>query len=108
VPFILNRLPEDVLLRVRLIVLLGPRHTADFQFHITSWIGKSEQNALPVLPEVERLRGKKILCFYGSDDEDAICKSLTPEIAEVVTLKGGHRIGTDFEGIAETILREAK
>jgi type IV secretory pathway VirJ component len=108
-PFMLNRLPEEMLSKVQLVALLGPDHTADFEFHFTDWLGISGQNALPVIPEVDRLRVKKILCFYGSEDKkDIICNSLTPGLAEVVTLKTGHRIGTNFEDIVKTILKEIK
>jgi type IV secretory pathway VirJ component len=108
-PFMLNRLPEGILSKVQTVILLGPGHAVDFEFHLTNWIGESGgKNALPVIPEVDKIKGKKILCFYGSDDQDAICNSLRPGLAESITLKGGHRIGTNFESIADAILRVAE
>jgi type IV secretory pathway VirJ component len=108
-PFMLNRLTEEALSKVQSVVLIGPGHNVDFQFHFTNWLGKpSGKHALSVLPEVEKLKGKKILCFYGRDDSDAICNSLTPGLARVIPLEGGHRVGRNFEGIAEAILGEAR
>ncbi len=108
-PFMLNRLPEDLFSKVRTVVLLGPGHTISFEFHFSNWVRKSSgPDGFKVIPEVEKIKGKKILCFYGSDDDDAICKGLTPGLAEVIALKGGHRIGSNFGGIAETILKETK
>lgn len=107
-PFMINHLPEEMLSKVQLVVLLGPGYMADFEFHLINWLGKSGHSALPVLPEANKLKGMEIICFYGKDDKDAICNKLNPGIAEVILLKGGHRIGSDFEGIAQAILREVK
>lgn len=107
-PFMLNRLPGDVLSRVQTVALIGPGHKADFEFHLSNWLGGSGEGNFSVLPEANKLKGMKILCFYGSDDTDAICKDLKPGLAEVIKLQGGHRVGRNFEGIAEDVLREAK
>jgi type IV secretory pathway VirJ component len=107
-PFMLNRLPGDLLSRVQTVALIGPGHKVDFEFHLSNWLGGSRENNFSVLPEANKLKGMKILCFYGSDDTDAICKDLKPGLAEVIKLEGGHRVGRNFEGIAEDVLREAK
>jgi type IV secretory pathway VirJ component len=61
-----------------------------------------------VLPEVEKLKGKNILCFYGDDEENSLCKKLDGSLTRVVMLKGGHHFGGDYRTIAETILKEAE
>jgi type IV secretory pathway VirJ component len=58
-----------------------------------------------VLPEVEKLEGLKIFCFYGSDEENTLCRNMTPDRASIIERPGGHRIGRDVEFIAETILK---
>ena len=109
VPFMLNRLPEGTLSKVQSVVLLGPSHKVDFQFHLTNWIGGSQgKEALSVTPEVERLKGKPILCFYGVEDKDTICNRLPSGIAQVIELKGGHRIGRNYEDIADAILQKGQ
>lgn len=108
-PFLINRLPEEFGSNIVLVVLMGPSHTAEFEFHLTNWLGgSSKKNALLVLPEVEKLRGKKILCFYGEDDKDTICPELGTNLAKVILLKGGHRVGGNFEPIVKQILQEIK
>lgn len=108
-PFLVNRLPEDLRARVHLVALLGPSRTADFEFHLTDWVGGgSRKTSLPVLPEVEKLKGKKILCFYGSDETDSLCRDLRPELATAILREGGHRLGGDYEPVADAILREQK
>ena len=104
-PFIVSRLPEDLRRRVALIALLGLSAHADFRFRPQNWLGISAADALPVKPEMEKLRGMKILCFGGQKDAGSICDDLPPGLVTSIDLKGGHRIGADFGGIADTILK---
>ncbi len=104
-PFLANRLPADLLDRTATIVLLGPSHTAHFEFHVTDWLGNFKRPTdRPVLPEVEKLRGRNLLAFYGEDEEDTIGPDLAKGLARVVPLKGGHRIGGRYESVADSIL----
>ncbi len=110
VPFMISRLPDDLRSRVEFVVLLGPDRTVDFEFHLTDWLGDFTRNtSLPVLPEVKKLSGMKIFCFYASGDEgDTLCKDLSPNLAKVIILEGGHRIRGNYGPVAETILGEVK
>lgn len=63
-----SRLSEDLLARVQEVALLGPGRAVDFEFHLTDWLTDSaRKSAHPVLPEVEKLKGTKVLCFYGRE-----------------------------------------
>jgi type IV secretory pathway VirJ component len=108
-PFMVNRLSDDLRSKIHSIVLLGPSNEVDFEFHLADWLGKSgHKTALQVLPEIERLRGEKILCIYGEDDRDAVCHKLAPGLAKVVVLKGGHRLGGGFNQLIEPILSDIR
>jgi type IV secretory pathway VirJ component len=107
-PFMANRLSPQTLSRVQLIALLGLGRRVDFEFHLTNWFWDSPTTtARPVLPEVKKLRGTKTLCFYGNEERDTLCKDLTPSLATIIPLKGGHHFDGDYQAIAETILQEA-
>jgi type IV secretory pathway VirJ component len=106
-PFMASRLPEDLLSRVNLIALLSPSQKADFEFHLTDWLGNfAHTTALPVQPEVERLRGKKILCFCGDKETGSLCDKLDPSLALTFRLKGAHHFGGNYNTIVEIILKE--
>jgi type IV secretory pathway VirJ component len=108
-PFLVNRISPETLNRVKLISLLGLEPSVDFEFHLTDWLGLPNKNpSHPVLPEVEKLKGKNILCFYGDDEGDSLCKKLDQSLARVVMLKGGHHFGGDYRTIAEEILKEIR
>ena len=81
-PFMASRLSADLIPKVNRIVLLGPSHTADFEFHLTEWLGEySHKTDLPVLPEVQKLRGKDILCLQGEEEGDSLCADLSPALS---------------------------
>jgi type IV secretory pathway VirJ component len=108
-PFMVSRLPKELLSRVSLIALLGPGHRADFEFHLTEWLGRSsEGTTYPILPEVEKLKGRKLLCFYGEEEINSLCRNLGPTLAKVVAMSGGHHFGGNYDAIGETILSEVK
>jgi type IV secretory pathway VirJ component len=107
-PFMANRLPREVLDRVSLIALLGPDEKIDFEFHLSYWMGGSLGSGTRlVLPEVKKLDGKKILCFCGNEEKDSLCHKMNAGLAKTIVLKGDHHFGGDYEGIVETILKEA-
>jgi len=108
-PFMANRLPEDLLARIRLVALVGPSPTANFEFHVSDWLGDfSRQADLPVAPEVEKLKTGKIVCIYGSEERDPLCKSLASNLVRSVVLRGGHHFDGDYQAVAEAILEQAK
>jgi type IV secretory pathway VirJ component len=104
VPFLANRLPPDLAEKVSLIVLMGPSGAADFRFHPTEWLGKPAKDSLPVLPEIEKLRGKEILCAYGRGEKDSFCLQLSGGAAHLLVRPGGHIVGKDYGQIAGWIL----
>jgi type IV secretory pathway VirJ component len=113
VPFMVRRLPNDLHAHVRLVALLGVSRTAEFEFHLSDWLGGSgSSDALPTLPEIRALRraldDTPILCFYGAEEHDTVCKELEPSVASAVALGGGHHFGGDYTAIAERIVQAAR
>ena len=108
-PFMLNRLPPDLRVRIPVLALLGASAEADFQFHLTDWLwSHHRKSALPVPPELRRLRGLRILCFYGSKDKETVCTQLEAGLVTSFPMEGGHRFGNRYGPIAEEILKAAR
>jgi type IV secretory pathway VirJ component len=106
-PFVVNRLPADLKSRVRLMALVGAAEEAEFELTLTGWLGRKPKS-YPVLPEIEKLRGMRMVCFYGTDDKDAVAPRVDPGLAKIVAVKSGHRLGSNFDSIVKTILDEAE
>jgi type IV secretory pathway VirJ component len=104
-PFAANRLPSDLRSRVRLVALLGLAPNANFKFHLVDLVSNHHRSDdLPTLPEVQRLRGTPILCFYGMKEQDTACSSLPDSVATAVAMPDGHHFGGRYGEIANRIL----
>jgi type IV secretory pathway VirJ component len=106
-PFAVNRLPAATRASVALAAILGMSEHALFEFHVSSWI--SDANSGPAtLPEVDRIKGLPVLCIYGTDEKDSLCRKLDPKKITIVEVKGGHHFDGDYAGLARHILQAAK
>jgi type IV secretory pathway VirJ component len=102
-PFMVTRLPPDLADKVSLIVLMSPTGTADFHFHPSEWLRKPADDSLPMLPELEKLRGRKMLCAYGRLEKDSFCLRLDG-LADLLIRPGKHIVGKDYGPVADWIL----
>jgi type IV secretory pathway VirJ component len=105
-PFIVNRLPADLRQSISLIALLGPAERADFQFHWADLLSDtSRPSDRPILPELERLRGTPVLCVYGQDEKESLCRLADTSAVRVDRRAGRHHFDGDYDAIASEILR---
>jgi type IV secretory pathway VirJ component len=101
-PFMVSRLPLELVARVPLVALVGPGSNLELEIHVSDWLGGGEHGGLPVLPEVRKLDRTRILCIYGEEEAATLCRSLEP--AQRLGLAGGHHFGGDYQRLASAIL----
>jgi type IV secretory pathway VirJ component len=105
-PFIANRLPGALRAQVALIALLGPAERANFQFHWADLLSETTKPSdPPILPELERLRGTPVLCVYGKDEKESLCRLADTSAVRVDRRAGRHHFDGDYDAIAAEILR---
>jgi type IV secretory pathway VirJ component len=106
-PFLASRLPPRRLKQVRLLALLGPATSNRFEPLATEYTHLGTRAPeLPLAPEVGKMRGLRILAFYGAEETDSLCKGADPGLLECVELAGGHHFAGAYARIAERILAE--
>jgi len=106
-PFLASRLPSELRERVALVALVGPERSAEFEFHISDWLSSDPRpDALPIAPEVAKLAGTRVLCVYGRDESESLCRDLAPDLAVRDERPGGHHFGGDYAAIAARIAQE--
>jgi len=106
-PFLASRLPPGRLKQVRLLALLGPATSNRFEPLASAYTHLGARAPeLPTAPELGKLRGLRILGFYGADETDSLCKGADPGLLECIELSGGHHFGGSYAQIAEKILAE--
>jgi len=103
-PAVYNRLSAPDRENVALLVLLALSRTADFEIHVSGWMGKNS-NGFPILPELSRIQGNKILCITGQDEKsDSVCAALSIPGAKLMELPGGHHFDQDYPKLAMRII----
>jgi len=104
-PFVVNRLPADLRRQISLVALLGPAERANFQFHWADLLSDhSRPSDRPILPELERLRGTPVLCVYGKDEKESLCRLADTSAVRVNQRSGNHHFDGDYDAIASVIL----
>ena len=105
-PFMVSRLPEDLRATVKLIALLGLEPMIDFKYDppwtLAYYFGHEPQ--VPVLPELEKLRGDHVVCVYGAKEKDSLCPHLDPSRFQIVQQPGGHHFAGRYQDVADVIL----
>lgn len=107
-PAAVNQLPETTSSMLRTTALLSAGTHADYEFHVSNWIGGGGDDGLPIAPEVLKQPPARTLCIYGADDDDALCPKLPPGSAQVAELPGDHHFEGDYGALARVILQQLK
>jgi type IV secretory pathway VirJ component len=102
-PFLVNRLPASLLPHVRSVALLGLSETADFEFHISDWIGHGGASQYRTVPEAERLT-VRVLCIRGDDENDSACRTLKGAHITSLEVGHGHHFSGDYTHLVDVIL----
>lgn len=106
-PFAYNRLPEATRGRVRMVALLSPELTTDFEVHLAGWLGQQATGAaaMPILPEASRIDPRRLLCVYGEQEAaTTLCTQPGLEDAGRMRLPGGHHYDGDYEALAHKLI----
>ncbi|MGH8054104.1 MAG: virulence factor family protein [Stenotrophomonas sp.] len=107
-PAAINELPPSTSSMLRMTALMSAGTNADYEFHVSSWIGGGADDGLPIAPEVAKLSPQRTLCIYGADDDGALCPQLPAGGAQVVKLPGDHHFEGDYAALARVILQQLK
>ena len=103
-PAVYNRLSDPDRGNVALLVLLALSRTADFEIHVSGWMGKNS-SGVSILPELSRIQGNKILCITGQEEKaDSVCTALSIPGAKLMELPGGHHFDQDYPKLAKRII----
>lgn len=110
IPFMINRLPDDVRGSVQLVALLGPEPTINFEYHPFWSIYRYIHHPplFDVRPEIESMKGLNVLCVYGEKESDSLCPTLEAGQFKIVREPGGHHYGGRYDEVAKAILDAAR
>lgn len=108
-PFMVARLPQELRDHIDLVALLAPTHQTAFEFHLSDWIGGAGgAKQYHTGPEVNKLDDLPLLCFYGKEEPDSLCRDRLPGNVTIIPMTGGHHFGGAYASIVTHIIKAAK
>jgi type IV secretory pathway VirJ component len=104
-PFVASRLAPELRTRLSLVAMLGLAPFAGFQFHWGDMIHTVRRPGDPLtLPELERLRGVKMLCVYGEEEKQSGCRDAPDSLVTHYSRAGAHHFDGDYRALADVII----
>jgi type IV secretory pathway VirJ component len=107
-PLMASRLPGAMLDQVRLMAFLGIEHETNLEFRLGDWLAAQHQASYKLLPELQKLAGRPMLCLYGAKEGDTLCPDAPAGLMDVVKLEGGHHFDGDYRALARLIMEKVK
>jgi type IV secretory pathway VirJ component len=106
-PFVVNRLPDDLRARVASVSLLGIDSNASFEVRVSEWVG-SDAGGPPTRPQLTAMHGLPVLCIYGAGESDSICPGLRAADVTREEIGSGHHFSGEYARLADRILAFAR
>ena len=107
IPFVATRVPEDLLGKVAMVVMLGPSDETMFEYHIMDWLfSTKDRPKYSVIEEIRKIHGPKVLCVTSVLDRECICEELDPGQVTVLKRAGGHHYNNNYMRLTEAIMLE--
>ncbi len=104
VPFVVNRLPEDIKSKITSAVLLSPGLTTDFEIHISNMLGMgNRQNTYNVVDEINKMQSVKTLVIFGIGEKSEVPALLHGKLLNVREIPGDHHYKSDLDLIIKTM-----
>lgn len=104
VPFILNRMPDEIDDKVLVSFLLASSGTTDFEIHWADIMGQNIKRSMDVVSEINKLRDERIIIISASDDKTLDVGRITLKRFTREVLPGGHHFDGDTNEIAKVIV----
>jgi type IV secretory pathway VirJ component len=103
-PFVASRWPTELRDRLNMVALVSLSQRANFQFHLIDLVKDVKRDDdVPVAPELDKLRGLRVICIYGSGESDSGCSDADPAVVTKYERGGGHRLTGGFDVMAEIL-----
>jgi type IV secretory pathway VirJ component len=104
VPFIVNRLPEDIKPKIESAVLLSPATTTDFEIHISNMLGMgNRQNTYNTTDEIIKMQSTPTLIIFGEGEKTSFPELLNKTSIIIKKIPGDHHYKFNLDLIIQTM-----
>lgn len=103
VPFIVNRLPDEMKSKIESAVLLSPAITTDFEIHISNMLGMgNRQNTYNTIDEINKMSVPTLIIF-GDGEKTEIPELLSKTPVIIRKIPGDHHYKFNLSLIMQTM-----
>jgi type IV secretory pathway VirJ component len=104
VPFIVNRLPEELKTKIESVVLLSPATTTDFEIHISNMLGiGNRNNTYNTMDEIIKMQSVPTLIIFGDGEKTGIPGLLSGTSITIRKIPGDHHYKFNLPLIMQTM-----
>ena len=109
VPFIANKLSENLKGLLSGIYCLSPNEKADFEIHISDMLGIAGQEEIYKVPEeIKEAKQFKTVCVFGEDEDKTLRGRFEEAGAKVNTVPGNHHYNNNPAAAATVIVKDVE
>ncbi|MEO8561483.1 MAG: AcvB/VirJ family lysyl-phosphatidylglycerol hydrolase [bacterium] len=106
-PFVVTRLPSALRSQLALVAMLAVQERASFTYRFSDlWATRSRVTDIPIRPELERLRGVNMVCVYGEDESESLCRGVDSTLVRPMKRPGKHHFDGDYRAIAAWLVAQ--
>ncbi|WP_411280733.1 AcvB/VirJ family lysyl-phosphatidylglycerol hydrolase [Gemmatimonas sp.] len=104
-PFVATRLPAGEKAQLAGLAFFGLAPTASFEFHLMDLIRDTNRPSdLLIAPELEKLRGVRMVCVYGTDEPASGCRDAPATLITKDGRRGGHHFDQNTDALVAHVL----
>lgn len=107
-PHMIGTLDAQTRSRIASVSLLGLSASADFQFHLSSWLDIASDEALPTVPAILHINGIPLRCIRGQTETDSACPAIPRNHADQFLVPGDHHFNRNAALLAHIILGQRR
>jgi type IV secretory pathway VirJ component len=104
VPFVANRLPENLKTVLNAVYSLSPDEKGDFEIHVADMLDLGvSSDSYNVLEEMKNVKPRRPICIFGNEEDEDSRNHFSAMGSKIILLPGNHHYRDDFIGITDAI-----
>lgn len=105
-PFLYNRLPDDIKKDIVRVSLLSPERTTAFSVDPSAWLHiHRDSGKVAIAPELTQVPAQLVQCIYGREEAaDSLCTLPHVSAINVINKPGGHHFDENYDRLADEVL----
>lgn len=109
IPFLANRLPQNIKNNLVLLILISPDKRGDFEIHLSDMLNLGlSKGKYDVIQEIRESDLNKYLVIFGSDESESTHQAFQQAGLKMEILQGNHHFDSGYDAVAERIVEEVK